>query len=99
MTGPRFSYVKTSETHIIDTLGPDETSGKTSSGLVLARKSFISKLNRVPPFSLEIDILKDEIKNRKVGFKIVGEFIDFGVPEDFARASAQYKNKKDSIFR
>ena len=98
MTGPRFSYVKTDETHIIDTLGPNETSGKTSSGLVLARKSFITKLSQGSQFSLEIDVLRDEIRHRTVGFKIVGDFIDFGVPEDFARASARYKNKENSIF-
>ena len=98
MAGPRFSYVKTDDTHIIDTLGPNETSGKTSSGLVLARKSFITRLTLGSPFSLEIDVLRDEIRHRKVGFKIVGDFIDFGVPEDFARASEQYKNKEGSIF-
>ena len=99
MTGSRFSYVNTDETHIIDILGSNETSGKTSSGLVVARKSFITKLNKEPPFSLEIDVLRDEIRHRTVGFKIIGDFIDFGVPEDFARASALYKSKEDSIFR
>ena len=98
MDGSRFSYVKTDGTHVIDTLSPNVHSGKTSSGLVLIRKSFMAKLNQRSSFSLENDVLRDQIRHRKVGFKIVGDFIDFGVPEDFARASVQYKNKADSIF-
>jgi D-glycero-alpha-D-manno-heptose 1-phosphate guanylyltransferase len=98
MRGQRFSYFKTDETYINDILEENVTSGKTSSGLVFIRKSFFTQLKIRNSFSLENDLLHDEIKNQRVGYKMVGEFIDFGVPEDFARASAEYKKKQDSIF-
>ena len=99
MNGTRFSYVSTDDTYIIDTFHSNKTSGKTSSGLVLVRKSSMVKLSKRSPFSFENNVLKSQIPNRTVGYKIVGDFIDFGVPEDYARACRQYKNREDSIFR
>ena len=99
MTGKRFNYFNTDDTHIIDLNQTNKLNGRTSSGLVLVKKSFYKNINLKPPLSFENDILKYEIGQRKVGYKMVGDFIDFGVPEDFSRASAQYKNKENSIFR
>ncbi|MDC3067836.1 sugar phosphate nucleotidyltransferase [Paracoccaceae bacterium] len=98
MTGTRFCYFKTDKTYIVD-IFKNKTSGKTSSGLILVRKSFIKNIAVKRPFSLENDVLKSQARHRKVGYKMVEGFIDFGVPEDFARASARYRNKEDSIFR
>lgn len=99
MSGIRFRYFETDKTHIIGLLPETTNSGKTSSGLVILRKSFLKRLELGPKFSLEEDVLIEQINGLTVGYSMVGEFLDFGVPEDFARARRQYWGNKNSISR
>lgn len=65
--------------------------GYINAGIYLTRRALFSSLNVPKSFSFERDVLEAHLLSlRPLAFKTDGEFIDIGVPADYARANAQF---------
>ena len=98
MDGERFSYFEASNGVITKTLEDTVSTGKTSSGMVLVRRSFMAGRKLSKGCSLENDLIIDQIHQRKVGFDTVDQFLDFGVPEDLKKAQVKYSTTIGNVF-
>lgn len=67
--------------------------GLINGGIYLIRKN---ALQRFPErFSMENDYFSERVKERKLaGYSSDGYFIDIGIPEDYARAQEEFKERK-----
>lgn len=65
--------------------------GYINAGIYLMQQALFSSLNFPKSFSFERDVLECHLSRfRPLAFKTEGEFIDIGVPADYARANAQF---------
>jgi D-glycero-alpha-D-manno-heptose 1-phosphate guanylyltransferase len=66
--------------------------GLINAGSYVLPRDVMKECQLKPPFSFESDFLKREVAQRKFEILVVnGNFIDIGVPEDYARAKAQIR--------
>lgn len=69
---------------------PEQTSGFINGGVYLFEPSVMDRVVRQHCISLEREVLPAQITHGLLGFKSDGYFIDIGVPQDLARAQAEF---------
>jgi D-glycero-alpha-D-manno-heptose 1-phosphate guanylyltransferase len=69
---------------------PEQSSGFINGGVYLFEPSVMERVVDQRCISLEREVLPAQITNGLLGFKSDGYFIDIGVPQDLARAQAEF---------
>ncbi len=94
----RYGSVETDETGRIFSFREKEyrETGWINTGVYLIDKARFMQATEPGPFSFETAYLEKQYKSEPIfGFQAEGYFIDIGVPQDYARAQQEWKNRFD----